>query len=165
MRWKLRHVSQPLDSKYTRQEVTMKPGYKALLFITTLLFTTVLQAQSGAYRARLSPMPVNPQTVKTITGGGEVSVTLTGNKLVVTGSFSGMSSAATMAHLHNGPPAQPGPVVQQLQVTAAPEGTVSAELELTPEQVTALQANSLYIQIHSSTNPAGELRGWIFPRS
>lgn len=143
----------------------MKPGYKALLLITSLLCTTVLQAQSDTFRARLSPMPVTPQTVNTITGGGEVTLTLSGSTLTVTGDFAGMSSAATMAHLHNGPPAQPGPVVHTLQVTAAPAGTVTAELELTPEQITALRANSLYIQIHSTNNPSGELRGWIFPRS
>jgi len=76
-----------------------------------------------------------------------------------------MSSAATMAHVHNGPPAQPGPVVHQLEVSEATAGVVSAELELTDEQVTALRNNSLYIQIHSNDNPAGELRGWIFARN
>lgn len=143
----------------------MKPGYKVLLLLTSLLFATALQAQSVTYRARLSPMPVDPQTVNTITGQGEVLLTLEGSTLTVNGSFSGLSSAATMAHLHNGPPAQPGPVAQALEVTAAPAGEITARLELTPEQLTALRNNSLYIQIHSSTNPGGELRGWIFPRS
>jgi hypothetical protein len=25
-----------------------------------------------------------------------------------------------------------------------------------------LRSNELYVQIHTETNPAGELRGWIF---
>ena len=142
----------------------MKPGSKALLLCCSLLLSFTVYAQSETYRARLSPMPVSPQTVNTITGNGEVILTLSGSILTVTGTFSGMSSAATMAHLHNGPPAQPGPVVHRLEVSAAPDGDITATLELTPEQVTALQQNALYVQIHSANNPSGELRGWIFLR-
>lgn len=143
----------------------MKPGSKALLLcLCSLLLTSTVYAQSETYRARLSPMPVSPQTVTTITGNGEVILTLSGTTLTVTGTFSGMSSAATVAHLHNGPPAQPGPVVHTLQVSTAPAGDINATLELTPEQVTALKQNALYVQIHSANNPGGELRGWIFLR-
>jgi hypothetical protein len=34
-------------------------------------------------------------------------------------------------------------------------------LTLTPELIEALHAESLYVQIHSETNPEGELRGWL----
>jgi len=143
----------------------MKPRYKALLFICSLLLTSSLFAQTETYRARLSPMPRTPQTVDSITGQGEVILTLNGKTLTVTGTFSGMSSAATMAHIHNGPPAQPGPVAHRLEVTAAPAGEVTATLELTDEQVTALKKNEFYVQIHSANNAGGELRGWIYLRS
>ena len=145
----------------------MKLGRLFSLFLFSLsvtLVSTSVQAQE-VYRARLSPMPTTPQTVTDITGEGEVILTLNGNALSVEGNFSGMSSATTMGHIHNGPPAQPGPVVHRLEVTAAPSGNISAELELTDEQVTALRNNELYVQIHSENNAPGELRGWIFLRS
>ena len=145
----------------------MKLGRLFSLFLFSLsvtLVNTSVQAQE-VYRARLSPMPTTPQTVTDITGGGEVILTLNGNALSVEGNFSGMSSATTMGHIHNGPPAQPGPVVHRLEVTAAPNGNISAELELTDEQVSALRNNELYVQIHSENNAPGELRGWIFLRS
>ncbi len=129
-----------------------------------LLVSLMTWAQTESYRARLSPMPTTPRTVDSITGEGEVFLTLEGNLLTVGGSFAGMSSVATAAHLHNGPPAQPGPAVHQLEVSAATGGEISGEIELTDEQVAALRANSLYVQIHSEDNPPGELRGWIFPR-
>ncbi len=75
-----------------------------------------------------------------------------------------MSSAATMAHVHFGPPAQPGPVVATLEIAAQTSGALSASIELSVEQLRALTANSLYVQIHSESNPAGELRGWLFPK-
>ena len=145
----------------------MKLGRLFSLFLFSLsvtLVSTSMQAQE-VYRARLSPMPTTPQTVTDITGGGEVILTLNGNALSVEGNFSGMSSATTMGHIHNGPPAQPGPVVHRLEVTAAPNGNISAELELTDERVSALRNNELYVQIHSENNAPGELRGWIFLRS
>tara|TARA_B100001079_G_scaffold271519_1_gene289324 strand:+ start:2066 stop:2515 length:450 start_codon:yes stop_codon:yes gene_type:complete len=145
----------------------MKLGRLFSLFLFSLnvaLVSMSVQAQE-VYRARLSPMPTTPQSVADITGEGEVILTLNGNALSVEGNFSGMSSATTMGHIHNGPPAQPGPVVHRLEVTAAPSGNISAELELTDEQVTALRNNELYVQIHSENNAPGELRGWIFLRS
>ena len=144
----------------------MKLGRLFSLFLFSLSVTLVTSVQAQeVYRARLSPMPTTPQTVTDITGEGEVILTLNGNALSVEGNFSGMSSATTMGHIHNGPPAQPGPVVHRLEVTAAPNGNISAELELTDEQVTALRNNELYVQIHSENNAPGELRGWIFLRS
>ena len=150
---------------------TSTPGRSALkpIALCAALITLLLSAQISlaqeVYRARLSPMPTTPQTVNDITGEGEVILTLDGNTLTVEGQFAGMSSAATGAHLHNGPPAQPGPVIATLNVDQAPAGTISATLELTDEQIGELEKNSLYIQVHSENNAAGELRGWIFLRS
>ena len=144
----------------------MKLGHKffSLFLAMSMLISVSAQAQE-TYRARLSPMPTTPQTVTTITGEGEVILTLSGNMLSVSGSFAGMSSAATMGHVHNGPPAQPGPVVHQLVVASSAAGDISAQLELTDAQVQALKDNELYIQIHSENNAPGELRGWIFARN
>ena len=144
----------------------MRLGRKlsSILIVTFLLFVTNIQAQE-VYRARLSPMPTTPQTVNTILGEGEVILTLNGNSLTVDGTFTGMSSAATGAHIHNGPPAQPGPVIHTLEVSQANNGSVNGTISLTDEQVEALINNEFYIQIHSESNPPGELRGWVFLRS
>ena len=135
-----------------------------LALAALVLCSHLAWAQTENYRARLSPMPTTPQTVDSITGEGEVFFSLEGNTLTVEGSFDGMSSVATVAHLHNGPPAQPGPPVHQLEVSLATGGEIGGVIELTDEQVEALRANSLYVQIHSEGNPPGELRGWIFPQ-
>ena len=144
----------------------MRLGRKlpSILIVTFLLFVTNIQAQE-VYRARLSPMPTTPQTVNTILGEGEVILNLNGNSLTVDGTFTGMSSAATGAHIHNGPPAQPGPVIHTLEVSQATNGSVNGTISLTEEQVEALINNEFYIQIHSESNPPGELRGWVFLRS
>jgi hypothetical protein len=144
----------------------MKPGHIFTAFLSLILLTgSSLSFAQEVYRARLSPMPTTPQTVTEILGEGEVILTLSGNTLEVSGTFSDMSSIATGAHLHNGPPAQPGPVVHTLEIDEATGGEISASLELTDEQVEALRNNALYVQVHSVNNAPGELRGWIFLRS
>jgi len=132
------------------------------LFAWAAVPGTSLSAQATAFRARLSPMPVNGQTVRTITGVGQVRATLQGTRLTLTGMFRGMSSPATAAHLHVATPGMHGPVAAPLQITAATEGDISGTVTLTAEQVDALRSSSLYVQVHSQGNPGGELRGWIF---
>lgn len=137
--------------------------YGPLLAFALLMFgSTCATAQDmNSLHGRLSPMPVTGATVKTITGQGQVTAKLSGSTLTINGSFEGMNSPATMAHIHLGPKAIPGPVILRLDVSAGSSGTVSGNLTLSPEQVSALHAESLYVQIHSETNPEGELRGWL----
>jgi len=134
------------------------------LLVITCLTVSIVNAQPAQYRARLSELPVSPQTYRDITGVGEVFATLNGSTLSVTGSFEGMSSAASAAHVHNAPKAMNGPPIGALQATALPTGEVSGELELTVEQIEALRNEELYIVVHSENNPGGEIRGWLFLR-
>jgi alcohol dehydrogenase (cytochrome c) len=134
----------------------------ALLAAPTLGSGGTLSAQATSFRARLSPLPVDGRTVSSITGVGQVRATLSGNRITLSGSFRGMGSPATAAHVHVAPPGQPGPVVGPLQVTASADGEISGTIELAADQVAALRASSLYVQVHSEGNPGGELRGWIF---
>lgn len=136
----------------------------SLLLGACLTVSPLASAQSTLFRARLSEVPVTPQTYRTITGVGEVFATLNGSTLSVTGTYRGMSSAATVAHIHNAPKAMNGPPIGTLEVTAASSGELSGSLELTAAQLTALQDEALYIVIHSENNPGGEIRGWLLPR-
>lgn len=151
-------MQQLLKSRFTLWSLAQQ---SILLALTLLLGSQAVAQNMNSLSGRLSPMPVTAATVKTITGQGQVSAVLNGTTLNVTGTFSGMSSPATMAHIHQGPKAIPGPVVLRLDVSNASSGNISGTLTLTPELVSALHAESLYIQIHSEGNPEGELRGWL----
>ena len=131
------------------------------LFVALLSTTSYAQNMGNNLRGRLAPVPRTAQTVTTITGEGEVRAELSGNTLTISGEFTGLSSPVTMAHIHQGPKAQPGPVVLTIDATRATSGTISGTLTLTPELIAALHAENLYVQIHSENNPTGEIRGWL----
>lgn len=145
-----------------RNEFRTRRYGSLLTFALLVLGSAYATAQDmNSLHGRLSPLPVTSATVKTITGQGQVTAKLNGSTLTISGSFEGMNSPATMAHIHLGPKAVPGPVILRLDVSASSSGTVSGNLTLSPEQVRALHGESFYVQIHSETNPEGELRGWL----
>jgi hypothetical protein len=119
-------------------------------------------AQSGeTYKVRLTPVPVDTGMLSTVAGSGSLTAVLGGKKLTISGTFAGLKSPATDAHIHHGPKAIRGPAILNLPVPSATSGTISASIDLTPEQVEDLKDNSLYIQINSQGAPAGNLWGWL----
>ena len=97
-----------------------------------------------------------------IAGSGSFTATLTGNKLTIAGTFEGLKSNATAAHIHQGTaPGVRGPVLLNLEVTKAQSGQISGTFDLTPEQIENLHKGRLYVQIHSEKAPGGNLWGWI----
>lgn len=134
----------------------------ALVMVPAVPGAGTAAAQAESYRARLSPLPASRSTLGQLAGVGDVRASLDGNVLSVSGSFRGLSSPATAAHLHLAPPTISGPAVHPLEIPPASRGDIGGTVELSDGQLEALRANSLYIQIHSENNPDGELRGWAF---
>ncbi len=107
---------------------------------------------------------------------GQVTATLMGNQLVVTGSFSNLSSdfnAAVRggAHLHLAPAGRNGGIQIELAATVNADqrsGTFEAAnntFTLTNDLVTALNDRKLYANIHTQTYPGGEIRGQLVPEA
>jgi len=144
------------------QSVRPLPAIVAVAIILAL--TSFAYAQKPqTFKARLSPMPVDATNHPATTGVGAVTGVLTGMKLSVSGTFSGLQAPATIAQIHVGPRGIPGPAALDLTVTKATSGTLGGELTLTSAQVDHLMRGRLYIQIHSEKAPEGNLRGWLMP--
>ena len=132
-----------------------------------LCLVSTAAAQNGekaeTFRARLSPVPIDLSMMATIAGSGSLTATLSGKRLMIQGTFSGLRSPATTAWIHRGPKGIPGPAVPNLEltVTKAVEGTLSGKLELTPEQIADLRSGRWYVQIQSERAPDGNLWGWL----
>lgn len=105
---------------------------------------------------------------------GEVTATLTGNQLVVSGTFSDLSSPLNFGiaggvHIHVGYAGQNGPIA--LPLIAVPNADSSGGMfppglntfTLTQAQVQMLMNRMWYVNIHTHTFPSGELRGQLLP--
>ena len=137
----------------------MRPGFVATLL--TVLVCGVGAQTADKYQARLSPLPVTGGTVNTITGVGSVIATLSGSRLSIDGTFSGLAGPATTANIRRAPRAMRGEVIAEMTVPKATSGQLKATVDLTPNQVEDLRAGRLYVQIHSEAAPDGSIRGWL----
>jgi hypothetical protein len=100
----------------------------------------------------------------TVAGSGSLSARLTGSRLVVSGSFEGLLSPATIAQIRQSAvTGVRGPVVFDLTVAKATSGTIGGSLELTAEQSEILRKGRFYVQIDSEKAPEGNLWGWLLP--
>jgi hypothetical protein len=109
---------------------------------------------------------------------GLATVTLNGEQteLAVTLEFSGLGSSPAAAHIHVGARGANGPIVFTL-ATAPLSSPVrrtltAADLEPRPAQgirsfedaVDAILSGNAYVNVHSASNPGGEIRGQLAPR-
>src|SRR5438105_6816773 len=98
------------------------------LLIAIAAVALAAQAQE-TFKTRLSPVPIDAQLAPVVTGHGSVSAVLAGSRLTVTGTFEGMRSAATMAHLHQSKmTGVRGVVIHELTVSKATAGNVSGSV-------------------------------------
>jgi hypothetical protein len=88
--------------------------------------------------------------------------------LVVSLTYSGLTTPATNAHIHCcAPPGVNAPVVIPFVpagfVTGATSGSFFATFSLTPLLVADIKSGLSYINIHTTAFPGGEIRGQIVP--
>jgi hypothetical protein len=119
------------------------------------------------FRAVLSGAAVNPP-VATNASGEAVFVladqagTLTLYYKVMVSEIEGI----TAAYIREGEPGEDGPVVFTLfdgMGTFDPENPISGSTALSNAQVTELLAGNYYVEVETSANPGGEIRGQILP--
>lgn len=148
---------------------------------------TVLLAQTSAsspltrYVAVMTKDEVVGTTPSTFAFGA-AGAALVGDRLIVRGDFSNLSGSlrdyttdpvnppnpniTSAAHIHQGEAGKNGPFQQALRVdlnNTGLGGRLAGEYTLTSEQLQALSAGQLYLDIHTKTNRAGELRGVLRP--
>lgn len=109
--------------------------------------------------AALSGADEVPGNASTATGAAAFSVNPTTKILTGTVTTSGISGVA--AHIHEGARGVAGPIVIPLSGGGGGVWTVPANTVLTDAQYTSLQANNYYVNVHSATYTAGEIRGQI----
>lgn len=82
----------------------------------------------------------------------------------ISGTYSGVTSAVTAAHLHGlaGPGAATG-VIFGFSVDGGTTGNFSGASTLSADNLAGLLAGNTYLNVHTSNNGPGEIRGQVVP--
>ncbi len=132
--------------------------------VVCAVFCAPAVAAAENYQTNIGPTPKNGREGPTVQGRGTVLATLDKDKFTIHGSFAGLSSQATDAHLHMSiVMGGAGPAIGDLTIAQARSGAISGTFTLTPDQVAALKLGRLYIMLNSQSAPKGNLWGWFQP--
>ena len=114
---------------------------------------------SGAMKVSLTGAEEVPPVSTQAKGSGSFRIAEDGT---VTGSVSTEGMQGVMAHIHQGPKGQNGPVIIPLtkngDTYSVPDGK-----KLTDAQMQALKAGNLYVNVHSAQHKGGEVRAQLQP--
>jgi len=116
-----------------------------------------MPAFAQKYTAQLSAAQEVPP--KQTAGTGMATMMLDGDKLTYDITYSGLTGAATAAHIHG--PAEPGTNAGVAIPFPSPNSPIKGTATLNPQQVADLKAGKEYVNVHTAANPAGEIRGQI----
>ena len=131
--------------------------HRFLLALSFVLLSGAGALAADHYQTNLGPMPLDDETKTVIAGRGDATATLDGRTLTVQGSFHGLPSNATEAHIFTSPVAGvPGKQILDLTVTQATSGTLSGSYTLTAQQAKALRTGKV-LQMPQVKPGAGKL--------
>ena len=121
------------------------------------------QARAAGYDAELDPVPFDASNRAIVIDSiGNVSATLDGSTLNISGSFSKFTSPATGGSVRIGlAKGVPGEAIGSLTVDHATSGHFSGSVQLSGGQVAALKKQAIYVRIDSEKAPDGNVQGWL----
>jgi hypothetical protein len=101
-----------------------------------------------------------PTNASAGTGTADIDYDAATKKLSWTLTYSGLSGPATAAHFHG--PAEPGKnATVAVAIPNAGKSPVEGSATLTDAQAADLTAGKYYINVHTTANPGGEIRGQV----
>jgi hypothetical protein len=133
----------------------------------SVVAAAALAQPSRTFTAELGWVPIGGAERNDVAGDGTATAKLSGTKLSIEGSYEGLPAPATGAKVHEGVATGArgrGLALGELRVTGGTSGKLAGDLRLTAEQVTALKAGRLYVQIYSEKGVPPEhatLWGWL----
>jgi hypothetical protein len=140
-------------------------------FVWLVVFAALAAAPAAqaprSFEALLTWVPIGGAERNDVAGEGSATATLSGARLTIAGSFAGLPARVTGAKLHRGPAkGVRGPAIADLTVSGDVAGTVAGDVRLSAEQIAALAAGQLYVQVYSEKGVLPDhatLFGWLLP--
>jgi len=137
-----------------------------LVFIVAAFGVIHQNAQAQIhFTAKLDGAQENPPVSTTAMGTGTFILNSTGTELAYQITYNGLTGTFAQAHFHNAATGTNGGIVRNLTFTGNTSSGVwrssDATQPLTEALVKELLSGKIYVNIHSSTNTGGEIRGQV----
>lgn len=133
--------------------------------ISSLACAGVARADPAPFKVELTGAQSSPAVDTSGTGTAQLTYDPATQVVTWNITYSGLSSPATMAHFHG--PAKAGqnapPVIWLSKQGSPPANPMTGSATLTPEQAKQFSDGEWYINVHTQTHPAGEIRGQVVP--
>jgi len=119
--------------------------------------TTTFKLKASLNVGQEKPIPKGTK----LGASGRFTATLSGTQLTWRLTFAHLSGPATASHIHMGARKVAGPVVIPLCVNTCTSPLTGGPTTLTADQVKDILAGKYYVNVHTTRNPGGEIRGQI----
>lgn len=144
----------------------MKTTIAGLIAILTLALTAGIAGAQTTYHANLYGGGEVPASGSLGIGSASLLLNAAQDLITVNMTWTNLGANATASHIH-GPGAigvNAAALFALTGVSAATSGTIPQQsFAITPTQVGYLQSGLLYVNIHSTSFPGGEIRGQFLP--
>jgi hypothetical protein len=151
-------VEETMDAAISRRTVLAS-------FLVIGLAGTAAQAGSASFKVPLSGTQSVPPVETSGTGTAELTYDPATRVVTWNITYSGLSSPATMAHFHG--PAKQGQngqvIIWLTKQGSPPTNPITGSATLTPEQAKQFADGDWYVNLHTQSHPAGEIRGQVTP--
>ena len=135
-----------------------KTMFAALAFGAAVVLAGPASAEK--FKATLDGKSEVPPTTSAGTGTADIDYDPASKKLSWTLTYSGLTGPATAAHFHG--PAETGKNAGvAVAIPNATSSPAKGSATLTDAQAADLEAGKYYVNIHTSANPGGEIRGQV----
>jgi len=136
----------------------------ALAIVAVIAFASGMASAQTTFEAFLTGLGENPPNGSPASGFGTVVLNAAQTQITVDENWSGLLAPATASHIH-GPGGAGTNAAVLFPFSGVPAATAGAIPEqsfaITPTQVSYLFDGYLYMNVHTSVFPGGEIRGQL----
>ena len=135
-----------------------------ICLVVAITIPVGLVSAQSTFQASLTGLGETPPNASPASGFGTVVLNAAQTQITVDENWSGLTAPATASHIH-GPGGAGTNAAVLFPFSGVPAATAGAITEqvfsITPQQVAWLFSGYLYMNVHTSTFPGGEIRGQL----
>jgi hypothetical protein len=139
----------------------MSKRFSSLVIVAVFVFILSTTASAEIFHAYLEGRQEVPPVSTSATGYARIFLNESAGTFTFRVVFNNLSSTQTASHIHVGAIGVAGPIVINLGDVGGTSGVIVGSGTITPAQIAAMRQHQYYVNVHSTNNPGGEIRGQI----